>query len=136
MASLPVPDLDVAALLTRLGAKPRRITADSRQVQPGDAFAAFPGTHTDGRNFIPDALAGGGQPIAGPGQPPTKGASAKLALTSAATALPRSTRPLARRAVMIARPARVRIRSRNPCVFARRRLFGWKVRLLTRGLQK
>ena len=59
MASLPVPDLDVAALLTRLGAKPRRITADSRQVQPGDAFAAFPGTHADGRNFIPDALAHG-----------------------------------------------------------------------------
>jgi hypothetical protein len=40
-------------------------------------------------------------------------------------------RPLARRAVMIARPARVRMRSRNPCVLARRRLFGWNVRLLT-----
>jgi hypothetical protein len=40
-------------------------------------------------------------------------------------------RPLARRAVRIARPARVRMRSRNPCVFARRRLFGWNVRLLT-----
>lgn len=38
-------------------------------------------------------------------------------------------RPLRRRAVRIARPARVRIRSRNPCVLARRRLFGWKVRL-------
>ena len=32
---------------------------------------------------------------------------------------------------MIARPARVRIRKRKPCVLARRRLFGWKVRLLT-----
>jgi len=29
----------------------------------------------------------------------------------------------------MARPARVRIRSRKPCVRARRRLFGWKVRL-------
>jgi hypothetical protein len=29
----------------------------------------------------------------------------------------------------------VRIRSRKPCVLARRRLFGWKVRLLTVGLQ-
>jgi hypothetical protein len=29
----------------------------------------------------------------------------------------------------------VRIRSRKPWVFARRRLFGWKVRLLTGGLQ-
>src|SRR4051794_40179042 len=34
----------------------------------------------------------------------------------------------------MARPARVRMRSRKPCVFARRRLFGWKVRLLTIGL--
>src|SRR6478609_8575479 len=31
----------------------------------------------------------------------------------------------------MARPARVRMRSRKPCVLARRRLFGWKVRLLT-----
>src|SRR4051794_6570564 len=32
---------------------------------------------------------------------------------------------------MIARPARVRIRSRKPWVLDRRRLFGWNVRLLT-----
>lgn len=38
-------------------------------------------------------------------------------------------RPLRRRAATIARPARVRIRSRNPWVLARRRLLGWKVRL-------
>ena len=38
-------------------------------------------------------------------------------------------RPLPRRFATIARPARVRIRSRNPCTRARRRLFGWKVRL-------
>jgi hypothetical protein len=42
-------------------------------------------------------------------------------------------RPLPRRAARIARPARVRMRSRKPCVLARRRLFGWKVRLLTTG---
>lgn len=36
-----------------------------------------------------------------------------------------------RRAARIARPARVRIRTRKPCLRARRRLFGWKVRLLT-----
>lgn len=44
-------------------------------------------------------------------------------------------RPLRRRAARIARPARVRIRSRNPCVLARLRLLGWKVRfpLLTSG---
>lgn len=40
-----------------------------------------------------------------------------------------SARPLRRRAETIARPARVRIRSRNPCTRARRRLFGWNVRL-------
>jgi hypothetical protein len=44
-----------------------------------------------------------------------------------------SSRPLRRRADRMARPARVRIRSRKPCVLARRRLLGWKVRLLTRN---
>ena len=34
----------------------------------------------------------------------------------------------------MARPARVRIRSRNPCVLWRCRLLGWNVRLLTGGL--
>ena len=33
----------------------------------------------------------------------------------------------------MARPARVRMRRRKPWVLARRRLFGWKVRLLTRS---
>src|SRR5699024_3461336 len=42
-----------------------------------------------------------------------------------------STRPLRRRDDRIARPARVRIRTRNPWVRLRRRLLGWKVRLLT-----
>jgi hypothetical protein len=42
-------------------------------------------------------------------------------------------RPLRRRPARIARPARVRIRRRKPCVLCRRRLFGWKVRLLTEG---
>ena len=40
-------------------------------------------------------------------------------------------RPFRRRAARIARPARVLIRWRKPCVLARRRLFGWNVRLLT-----
>jgi UDP-N-acetylmuramyl-tripeptide synthetase len=54
-----VADLDVAALLARLGVHPRRLTADSRRVEPGVAFAAFPGAARDGRAFIPDALARG-----------------------------------------------------------------------------
>ncbi|HZQ59726.1 MAG TPA: UDP-N-acetylmuramoyl-L-alanyl-D-glutamate--2,6-diaminopimelate ligase [Casimicrobiaceae bacterium] len=50
---------DVAAMLARLGVSPRRITADSRQVRTGDAFAAFPGLKVDGRAFIPDAITRG-----------------------------------------------------------------------------
>jgi hypothetical protein len=37
-------------------------------------------------------------------------------------------RPLSRLALMIARPARVRMRARKPCLRARRRVFGWNVR--------
>ena len=48
--------IDLAALVARDGALPSRITADSRQVRPGDAFAAFPGDKTDGRAFIADAI--------------------------------------------------------------------------------
>jgi len=55
----PVPDVDVPALLARLAVRPHRITADSRQVRAGDAFAAFPGMKADGRGFIADALAHG-----------------------------------------------------------------------------
>jgi hypothetical protein len=40
-------------------------------------------------------------------------------------------RPLRRRAPTMARPARVRMRRRKPCVLCRRRLFGWNVRLVT-----
>ncbi len=35
------------------------ITADSRRVQPGYLFAALPGTHSDGRSYINDAVAKG-----------------------------------------------------------------------------
>lgn len=42
-----------------------------------------------------------------------------------------SERPLRRRAAMMARPARVLMRARKPWVRLRRRLLGWKVRLVT-----
>jgi UDP-N-acetylmuramoyl-L-alanyl-D-glutamate--2,6-diaminopimelate ligase len=59
MATLSPPSADVPALLAKLRAFPRRITADSRRIEPGVAFAAYPGTHADGRTFVPDAIARG-----------------------------------------------------------------------------
>ncbi len=59
MPTALAPELDVTALLGRLGTAPRRITADSRQVRVGDAFAAYPGEKADGRHFIADAVARG-----------------------------------------------------------------------------
>jgi UDP-N-acetylmuramoyl-L-alanyl-D-glutamate--2,6-diaminopimelate ligase len=41
------------------GVTPLRLTADSRRVQPGDVFVAFPGAHVDGRDFIAQAVARG-----------------------------------------------------------------------------
>jgi hypothetical protein len=48
----------------------------------------------------------------------------------------RRTRPFARRLARIARPARVRIRTRKPCVLWRFRLFGWKVRFTSMALRE
>ena len=43
-------------------------------------------------------------------------------------------RPLRRRAARMARPARVDMRRRKPCVLERRRLLGWKVRLVVTAI--
>ena len=51
-----IAEAEVAGLLSRLPATVARITADSRRVQPGDAFAAYPGEHQDGRSYIGDAI--------------------------------------------------------------------------------
>ncbi len=37
----------------------KRLTADSRQVRPGDTFVAYPGETRDGRDFIGQAIANG-----------------------------------------------------------------------------
>jgi UDP-N-acetylmuramoyl-L-alanyl-D-glutamate--2,6-diaminopimelate ligase len=63
MAAVSAPPMDVAALLAKLGTFPRRITADSRRVESGVAFAAYPGTQVDGRAFVPDAIARGASAV-------------------------------------------------------------------------
>ncbi|MGE5667597.1 MAG: Mur ligase family protein, partial [Betaproteobacteria bacterium] len=59
MSTLAVADARAEALLARLPLRPARITADSRAVAPGAAFAAYPGAHHDGRAYIGDAIARG-----------------------------------------------------------------------------
>ena len=63
MTAALAPDVDVAALLARIGVVPARITADSRRVRAGDAFAAYPGTRSDGRAFIADAVRAGASAV-------------------------------------------------------------------------
>ena len=50
---------DAAAIIARLGATPRSITADSRRIDAGRAFAAFRGARADGRDHIGEAIARG-----------------------------------------------------------------------------
>ncbi len=42
------------------------LTADSRMVEPGFLFAAFPGSATDGRIFIPQAIERGAVAVLAP----------------------------------------------------------------------
>ena len=53
------PDAETAALLSKLAVPITRITSDSRHVCPGDTFAAYRGSHQDGRRFIADAIGRG-----------------------------------------------------------------------------
>ena len=64
--------MSILGELERKGVAVTRLTADSRRVQPGDVFVAFPGAQVDGRDFIAQAVA--------------KGAAAVLAEAGAAAA--------------------------------------------------
>jgi UDP-N-acetylmuramoyl-L-alanyl-D-glutamate--2,6-diaminopimelate ligase len=55
MPARPASRASIAALRA-LGVPVSRITSDSRNVAPGDAFAAYPGDAHDGRAFIGQAL--------------------------------------------------------------------------------
>lgn len=49
--------------LENMGIEAPGIADDSRQVQPGDVFLAYPGDLADGRQYIPDALARGAKAV-------------------------------------------------------------------------
>lgn len=51
--------LDLLSRLRALGVEPSGVTDDSRQVEPGDLFLAYPGDQADGRRYIDDAVARG-----------------------------------------------------------------------------
>ena len=48
-----------SAVLHKLGVKVNALTADSRKVRAGVAFAAYPGSARDGREFVPQAISAG-----------------------------------------------------------------------------
>ncbi|MFP4316489.1 MAG: UDP-N-acetylmuramoyl-L-alanyl-D-glutamate--2,6-diaminopimelate ligase [Desulfovibrionales bacterium] len=71
-------DMTWSELLTRVSAG-MMVRTDSREIQPGEAFAALPGSRVDGSTFIPEALARGAKLIiAKPGTPLPAGADAVL----------------------------------------------------------
>lgn len=52
------------SLLSNFDMKFTGITADSRKVQPGALFLAYPGVHADGRNYIAQAIQDGAAAVA------------------------------------------------------------------------
>jgi UDP-N-acetylmuramoyl-L-alanyl-D-glutamate--2,6-diaminopimelate ligase len=50
-------------LLESLGVTVTRLVTDSRAVKPGDTFVAYPGSRTDGRQYIAQAIAGGANAV-------------------------------------------------------------------------
>lgn len=54
---------EASSILKRLGVTMAALTADSRQAGSRTAFAAYPGSARDGRDFIPQAIANGAQAV-------------------------------------------------------------------------
>ncbi len=52
------------SLLSTLDMKFSSVTADSRKVQAGSLFLAYPGAHSDGRNYIAQAIQAGAAAVA------------------------------------------------------------------------
>jgi UDP-N-acetylmuramoyl-L-alanyl-D-glutamate--2,6-diaminopimelate ligase len=51
------------AALAHLGTQITRLATDSRRVRPGDTFVACPGERSDGRRYIPEAIAAGASSV-------------------------------------------------------------------------
>jgi UDP-N-acetylmuramoyl-L-alanyl-D-glutamate--2,6-diaminopimelate ligase len=66
MRALPQIGDFAAAWPAMAGLDVAGVTADSRQVVPGDLFAALPGSQSDGRAFIADAVARGAVAVLAP----------------------------------------------------------------------
>ncbi len=62
MKSAAAPAFDIRSL-NQLGVTLSALTLDSRAVQKGMSFVAFPGESADGRHYIPDAIARGANAI-------------------------------------------------------------------------
>jgi UDP-N-acetylmuramyl-tripeptide synthetase len=50
---------DVIQQFADMGVQPRNLISDSRKVEPGDLFVAYPGESDDGRNHVAQAIARG-----------------------------------------------------------------------------
>jgi len=53
----------IMAILQAQSGAPRHVAADSRKIQPGDVFLAYPGHASDGRQFIHQAIARGASAV-------------------------------------------------------------------------
>jgi UDP-N-acetylmuramoyl-L-alanyl-D-glutamate--2,6-diaminopimelate ligase len=62
--ALPGPSRPLPRMVA--GLEIGRVTADSRQVRPGDLFVAVPGVFVDGREFITDAVRNGAVAVLAP----------------------------------------------------------------------
>ena len=58
------PTTDLIAMLKSLAPAARNLRADSRRVEPGDIFLAYPGAAHDGRDHIASAIHAGAAAIA------------------------------------------------------------------------
>ncbi len=73
--------MDVIDQLRLRGVTATQLRVDSRRVEPGDVFLAYPGQHLDGRRFIADAAARGAAAVL---YEPMGRASAELAVPTLA----------------------------------------------------